>query len=47
MWDAVPEMIVATESFQHPSDEWCGTLNLPSRFSIVETNDKSRGSNGS
>jgi homopolymeric O-antigen transport system ATP-binding protein len=36
MWDAVPEMIVATESFQHPSDEWCGTLNLPAKFSIVK-----------
>jgi lipopolysaccharide transport system ATP-binding protein len=35
MWDAVPEMIVATESFQHPSDEWCGALNLPATFSIV------------
>jgi len=47
MWDAVPEMIVATESFQHPSDEWCGTLNLPAKFSIVKPNDPSPGSDGS
>jgi hypothetical protein len=32
--DATPEMNVATESFQHPQDEWSGVLNLPSRFSI-------------
>jgi ABC-type polysaccharide/polyol phosphate transport system ATPase subunit len=35
MWDAVPELIVATESFQHPSDEWCGALNLPAKFSTA------------
>jgi lipopolysaccharide transport system ATP-binding protein len=34
MWDAVPEMIVATESHQHPFDEWTGVLNLPSGFSV-------------
>ena len=37
MWDAVPELVVATESFQHPSDEWCGALNLPAKFSTAET----------
>jgi lipopolysaccharide transport system ATP-binding protein len=33
MWDAVPGMIVATESHQHSLDEWSGVLNIPSRFS--------------
>lgn len=31
-WDCLPEMIVAAEVHQHPSDEWNGVLNLPSRF---------------
>jgi hypothetical protein len=34
MWDAVPEMTVATESYQHPEDEWCGLLNLPTQFFV-------------
>jgi hypothetical protein len=34
MWEAVPEMIVATESYQHPQDEWSGVLNLPAEFSL-------------
>jgi len=34
MWDGVPEMIVATESFQHRLDEWSGVLNLPTKFTI-------------
>ena len=34
MWDAVPEMIVATESHQHPQDEWAGVLNVLSEFSV-------------
>ena len=34
MWDAVPEMIVATENHQHPQDEWSGVLNVPSEFSV-------------
>jgi hypothetical protein len=33
MWEAVPEMVVATESQQHPYDEWSGLLNVPSVFS--------------
>ena len=32
MWEATPDMIVATESYQHYRDEWSGVLNLPSRF---------------
>jgi hypothetical protein len=34
MWDAVPEMILMTESHQHPLDEWTGVLNLPSKFTV-------------
>jgi homopolymeric O-antigen transport system ATP-binding protein len=33
-WDCLPEMIVATETYQHPSDEWNGILNLPVRFEV-------------
>jgi lipopolysaccharide transport system ATP-binding protein len=32
VWDCLPEMIVATEIHQHPSDEWNGILNMPARF---------------
>jgi lipopolysaccharide transport system ATP-binding protein len=34
MWEAVPEMVVATESYQHPRDEWNGVLNIPAQFEI-------------
>jgi ABC-type polysaccharide/polyol phosphate transport system ATPase subunit len=34
VWDCTPEMIVATENHQHPSDEWNGILNMPARFEI-------------
>jgi hypothetical protein len=33
IWEATPEMIVATESYQHPRDEWAGLLNLKVGFS--------------
>jgi ABC-type polysaccharide/polyol phosphate transport system ATPase subunit len=33
-WDCTPEMIVATENHQHPSDEWNGLLNIPAGFGI-------------
>ena len=36
-WDCVPEMIVATELYQFPQDEWIGLLNIPTRFEIVES----------
>lgn len=38
LWDAIPEMTIATESNQHYLDEWNGPLNVPSRFahSITE-----------
>jgi len=33
LWDAVPEMLVATQNHQHRRDEWSGFLNVPSKFS--------------
>jgi lipopolysaccharide transport system ATP-binding protein len=36
-WDGVPELIVATEVYQHRSDEWNGILNVPSRFAVQES----------
>src|SRR5208337_3486791 len=29
-WDCQPELIVATESHQHATDQWNGVLNIPS-----------------
>jgi lipopolysaccharide transport system ATP-binding protein len=34
-WDCLPEMIVATEVHQHPTDQWNGILNVPSWFEIA------------
>jgi len=33
MWEAVPDLVIGTENYQHPRDEWSGYLNLPSTFS--------------
>ena len=33
-WDCTPEMVVATETYQHPQDEWNGILNIPARFAV-------------
>jgi ABC-type polysaccharide/polyol phosphate transport system ATPase subunit len=33
-WECIPEMSVATDAYQHSSDEWCGVLNLPNEFAI-------------
>jgi lipopolysaccharide transport system ATP-binding protein len=33
-WDCLPEMIVAAEIHQHPSDEWNGILNMPASFEV-------------
>jgi lipopolysaccharide transport system ATP-binding protein len=33
-WECLPEMLVATEIHQHPSDEWNGILNIPARFEL-------------
>jgi len=34
LWDGVPEMVVATDSYQHARDEWTGLLNLPAKFTL-------------
>src|SRR5207253_1587685 len=36
-WECVPEMVVATETYQHRSDEWSGALNIPSEFRVTAT----------
>ena len=33
LWEAIPDLLVVTENFQHWRDEWSGFLNLPSSFS--------------
>jgi lipopolysaccharide transport system ATP-binding protein len=33
LWDAVPDLLINTENFQHSRDEWSGYLNVPSSFS--------------
>jgi homopolymeric O-antigen transport system ATP-binding protein len=33
LWDAVPDLLINTDNFQHSRDEWSGFLNLPSQFS--------------
>ncbi|HYL84935.1 MAG TPA: ABC transporter ATP-binding protein [Candidatus Angelobacter sp.] len=38
-WDCVPEMIVATENYQHPRDEWAGILNLPITLDVRPCSD--------
>jgi lipopolysaccharide transport system ATP-binding protein len=35
-WECLPEMVVATEIHQHPSDQWNGIMNLPSRFELAD-----------
>jgi ABC-type polysaccharide/polyol phosphate transport system ATPase subunit len=34
VWDCLPEMLVATENFQHPQDRWAGILNMPVSFEV-------------
>ena len=41
VWDCLPEMVVATETYQHRYDEWTGTLNIPSEFRIVANTPQS------
>jgi len=33
-WDCIPEMIIATENYQHHMDQWNGVLNVPSEFAV-------------
>lgn len=35
-WECLPGMIVDTENYQHPRDEWGGVLNIPCEFRIQE-----------
>jgi ABC-type polysaccharide/polyol phosphate transport system ATPase subunit len=39
VWSCVPEMIIATESYQHLRDEWNGVLNVPCSFGIQSSRD--------
>lgn len=34
LWDCSPDMIIATETHQHPRDEWNGILNVPCELEI-------------
>jgi len=34
LWEAIPELQVASPNYQHSLDEWNGFLNLPSEFRI-------------
>jgi ABC-type polysaccharide/polyol phosphate transport system ATPase subunit len=42
VWECLPEMIIATEGFQHTDDEWNGVLNIPSRFQITTSDQPAR-----
>ena len=44
MCDLGPELIVTTESYQHPRDEWSGVLNIPSNFSMQAVAPRGAGS---
>jgi len=35
-WECIPELIVATENYQHRWDQWNGILNIPTQFAISE-----------
>jgi hypothetical protein len=34
VWYCTPEMNVATDNHQHPTDEWNGILNIPTDVSF-------------
>ena len=34
MWEALPDLVVASPNFQHQKDEWNGYLNVPSTLKI-------------
>lgn len=38
LWDAIPDLIVATENYQHARDEWNGFLNVPVSLTVSERN---------
>jgi ABC-type polysaccharide/polyol phosphate transport system ATPase subunit len=35
-WDCLPDLVIATEIYQHALDRWNGILNVPSEFQIEE-----------
>jgi hypothetical protein len=39
-WDAVPDLLVGTLPMTHWLDEWAGILNIPSRFTISQLQEK-------
>jgi ABC-type polysaccharide/polyol phosphate transport system ATPase subunit len=39
-WEAVPELIVGTQPLTHWLDEWAGMLNVPSRFTVSQLQEK-------
>ena len=41
-WECLPEMIVATQNYQHQRDEWNGVLNVPCEFAVLEGNGIAR-----
>lgn len=43
VWDCLPSMVVATEIYQHPRDEWNGILNVPCNFKVLEGNELGEG----
>lgn len=32
VWEAVPDLVIGTDNYQHSRDEWNGYLNVPSTF---------------
>lgn len=41
MWNCAPDMIIDTEVYQHPQDEWSGVLNVRCQFKVFSS-QKSR-----
>jgi ABC-type polysaccharide/polyol phosphate transport system ATPase subunit len=39
LWDALPELNIDTEAYQHPMDQWSGVLNIPAEFDHTEERD--------
>jgi lipopolysaccharide transport system ATP-binding protein len=37
LWNAIPDLTIATPNYQHWRDEWNGVLNIPSTFSTSTT----------
>lgn len=35
-WECLPELIIATENYQHSRDEWNGVLNVPCTLEVLE-----------